>query len=46
MTKVTRLTGTTDARSEALAWLATQLRWEDALDDLRRGDHADTARAA
>ncbi len=28
----------TDARQEALAWLAAQLRWERTLDQLRGGE--------
>jgi len=34
-----------DAKTQALSWLVSQLRWEHALDELREdGDHA-SARA-
>ena len=36
----------TEAKTQALSWLATQLRWERTLDGLRRGDgHAHQAAA-
>ena len=36
----------TEAKTQALTWLATQLRWEHALDDLRTGRKPRATRAA
>jgi hypothetical protein len=38
----------TEAKNQALSWLASQLRWERTLDHLRDDDHEDevTPRAA
>ena len=36
----------TEAKTQALSWLATQLRWEELLDGLRGDRTVDAARAA
>ena len=36
----------TEAKAQALSWLATQLRWEELLDGLRGEHEVDAVRAA
>ncbi len=36
----------TEAKTQALSWLATQLQWEEVLDGLRSDRDVDAARAA